>query len=74
MRHVPVFAVPLGSESRLPDVELTSFDVPAFAIAGKPLRIPFTIESSLPRDEPATLRDESLHRRSHRRSPWSSPP
>jgi uncharacterized membrane protein len=59
MRHVPVYAVPLGSESRLPDVELSSFDVPAFAIAGKPLRIPFSIESSLPRDQPATLRMES---------------
>jgi hypothetical protein len=56
MKEIPVFAVPLGSESRLPDVELSSFDVPAFAVAGKPLRIPFTIESSLPRDEPATLR------------------
>ena len=55
MRDVPVFAVPLGSETRLPDVELESFDVPAFAVAGKPLRIPFIIESSLPRDEPATL-------------------
>ncbi len=59
MRHVPVYAVPLGSESRLPGVELSSFDVPAFAVAGKPLRIPFSIESSLPRDEPATLRMES---------------
>jgi hypothetical protein len=59
MRHVPVYAVPLGSESRLPGVELTSFDVPAFAIAGKPLRIPFSIESSMPRDEPATLRMQS---------------
>ena len=59
MREVPVFAVPLGAESKLPDVELTSFDVPTFAIAGKPLRIPFTIESSLPRDEPATLEMKS---------------
>ena len=33
----------------------TSFDVPTFAVAGKPLRVPFTVESSLPRDEPATL-------------------
>ena len=40
MREVPVFAVPLGAETRLPDVELTSFDVPTFAIAGKPLRLP----------------------------------
>jgi uncharacterized membrane protein len=59
MREVPVFAVPVGSESRLPDVELASFDVPAFAVAGKPLRIPFTIESSLPRDEAATLEMKS---------------
>jgi uncharacterized membrane protein len=59
MRDVPVFAVPLGSETRLPAVELTSFDVPAFAVAGKALRIPFTIESSLPRDEPATLEMKS---------------
>ncbi|HEX4083567.1 MAG TPA: hypothetical protein VHY22_01550 [Chthoniobacteraceae bacterium] len=58
MRHVPVYAAPMGSETRLPDVALTSFDVPAFAVAGKPLRIPFSIESSLPRDEPATLRME----------------
>jgi len=54
-----VFAVPLGSESRLPDVELTSFEVPTFAIAGKPLRVPFSIESSLPRDEAATVEMKS---------------
>ena len=34
---------------------LTSFDAPTFAVAGKPLRVPFTVESSLPRDESATL-------------------
>jgi hypothetical protein len=59
MHDVPVFAVPEGSESRLPGVELSSFAVPTFAVAGKPLRIPFTIESSLPRDEPATLEMKS---------------
>ena len=59
MRKIPVFAVPLGSETRLPDVALTSFEAPTFAIAGKPLRIPFTIESSLPRDEAATLQMKS---------------
>ncbi len=47
---VPVFAFPVGSETRLPDIELLSFDVPTFAIAGKVVRVPFTIESSLPRD------------------------
>lgn len=56
MRGVPVFSVPMGSESRLPDVELVSFDVPTFAVAGKPLRIPFAIDSFLPRDEVVTLK------------------
>jgi hypothetical protein len=46
----------VGAETRLPDVAITSFEVPAFAIAGKPLRVPFTIESSLPRDEAVTVR------------------
>lgn len=55
MRNVPVFAVPIGAETRLPDVQLSSFEVPTFAIAGKPLRIPFTIHSSLPREESVEL-------------------
>ena len=59
MREVPVFAVPLGAETRLPDVELSSFEVPTFAIAGKPLRVPFTVESSLPRDETVVVEMKS---------------
>jgi hypothetical protein len=59
MREVPVFVVPLGAETRLPDVELKSFDVPTFAIAGKVLRVPYTIESSLPREEAATIEMKS---------------
>ncbi len=55
MRNIPVLAVPVGSETRQPDVELTGFDVPAFAVAGKPLRIPFTLESALPREERVRL-------------------
>ncbi len=50
MRGVPIFAVPVGSRTRLPDVELLSLDVPTFGIAGKAVRIPFSIDSSLPRD------------------------
>ena len=53
--QVPIFAVPVGSQSRLPDVELLSFDVPTFGVAGKTVRIPFTIESSLPRDHVAQV-------------------
>ena len=50
MKGVPVFAVPVGSSTRLPDVELLSLDAPTFGVGGKSVRIPFTIESSLPRD------------------------
>ena len=53
---IPVFVFPVGSDTQLPDVELLSFDVPTFAIAGKRVRIPFSIESSLPRDHQATVR------------------
>lgn len=54
-RGVPVFAVPVGSKTRLPDVELVSFDVPTFGITGKAVRIPFTIDSALPREHLAEV-------------------
>ena len=50
LKGVPVFAVPVGSPTRLPDLELLSLDAPTFGIAGKSVRIPFAIESSLPRE------------------------
>ena len=55
LQNVPVFVVPVGKSTRLPDVELCSLDAPTFAIAGKSVRIPFTIDSSLPRDHVATV-------------------
>jgi hypothetical protein len=56
--NVPVFAVPVGSATRLPDVELIDLDAPTFGVVGKSLRVPFTVESSLPREyvTTATLR------------------
>ena len=50
LKGIPVFAVPVGSSSRLPDVELLSLDSPTFGITGKSVRIPFTIESTMPRE------------------------
>ncbi len=55
MRGVPVFAVGIGSEERLPDVELISSDAPTFGITGKTLRIPFRIVSWLPNDRNITV-------------------
>jgi hypothetical protein len=54
-KQVPVFTVAAGSANRLPDVELLSVDIPTFGAAGKPVRIPFTIDSSLPRDFVTTV-------------------
>ncbi len=50
MKGVPVFAVPVGSTTRLPDVELVSLGAPTFGVAGKAVRIPFTVDSTLPRE------------------------
>lgn len=55
MRNAPVFAVPAGAETRLPDVWIVSIDAPTYGVAGKPLRIPFVIESSLPREQSIAL-------------------
>jgi hypothetical protein len=55
MRGVPVFTVPIGSPTRLPDVEVLSLDAPTFGVSGKAVRVPFTIESSLPREYLATV-------------------
>jgi hypothetical protein len=56
MANVPVFGIPVGSRQRLPDVELLSLDAPTFGIVGKNVRIPFTIDSSLPREYTATVK------------------
>src|SRR5204863_5450269 len=55
LKGVPVFSVPVGSSTRLPDVELLSLGAPTFGVAGKAVRIPFTIESSLPREYLTTV-------------------
>jgi hypothetical protein len=50
LKGVPVFSIPVGSTTRLPDIELVSLGAPTFGVAGKAVRIPFTIESTLPRE------------------------
>lgn len=54
-KGVPVFTVSVGSSTSLPDIELLSLDCPTFGVAGKTVRIPFTIESTLPREYLATV-------------------
>ena len=51
LRNVPVHTLAVGSVQRLPDLGIASFDVPAFAVVGKPLRIPFSISSTMNSDK-----------------------
>ena len=39
LAQVPVFAVPAGSPTKLPDLDLTSLDCPTMGVAGKPVRV-----------------------------------
>lgn len=55
LKGVPAYAMAVGSPVRLPDVELASLDPPTFGAAGKSVRVPFSIDSSLPRDHLATV-------------------
>ena len=48
LAQVPVYAVPTGSPTKLPDLDLASLDCPTMGVAGKPVRVPFTVVSSLP--------------------------
>ncbi|MDA1180550.1 MAG: hypothetical protein O2931_17360, partial [Planctomycetota bacterium] len=54
MKKIPVFTVASGSPTRLPDLELVSLDPPTFGVAGKAVRVPFVVESSLPREHTVT--------------------
>ncbi len=49
LRGVPLFPIPVGSESRLPDLDLLSVAAPNFGIIGENVQIPFTVRSSLDR-------------------------
>jgi hypothetical protein len=55
LKGVPVFSVPVGSTTRLPDVELVSLGAPTFGVVGKAVRIPFSIDSTLPREYLTTV-------------------
>ena len=49
-RNVPMFALPTGSDKRLPDLDVSNVTAPTYGIVGENVQIPFTITSSLERD------------------------
>jgi uncharacterized membrane protein len=60
LRGVPLFPIPVGSQTRLPDLDLLSVAAPTYGIIGENVQIPFTIRSSLDRQVRTIvrLRDE----------------
>ncbi len=55
MKDVPVFAIGVGSETALPDLEVASLDAPTFGVVNKPTRIPFSINSTIAHDTQVTV-------------------
>ena len=50
LRGTPLFAVTVGSNRRLPDLELLTVTAPTYGIVGENVQIPFRIRSSLDRE------------------------
>ena len=63
LRGIPLFPIPVGSKTRLPDLDLLSVTAPTYGIVGENVQIPFTIRSSLDRQVRTfvRLRDPSGH-------------
>ena len=49
-RSIPLFAIPVGSDKRLPDLDIANVTAPTYGIIGENVQIPFHIISSLDRD------------------------
>lgn len=61
LEGVPIFTSCVGSPTRLPDIVLEPVEPPAFAIVNRPIDIPVSIDSAMPRDVATeiVLSDES---------------
>ena len=55
LRDIPIYTVPIGSDSSLPDLEILSLSAPKYGILKETVQIPFSIKSSLGKDYSATI-------------------
>ncbi len=56
VRGIPLFAMPIGSTQRMPDIEILTVAAPSYGIVGENVQIPFTIRSSLDREVRTVIR------------------
>ena len=54
-REVPVFAVGVGSETYLPDVEMQSVLAPTYGLVNERISVMFTVQNHLPREVKTTV-------------------
>jgi hypothetical protein len=55
-RGIPLFAMPIGSTQRMPDIDILTVAAPSYGIVGENVQIPFTIRSSLDREVRTVIR------------------
>lgn len=65
LRGVPLFPIPVGSQTRLPDLDLLAVTAPSYGIIGENVQIPFTIRSSLNRQVRTIVRLRDENGREH---------
>lgn len=60
-QNIPIFTVPVGRETPLPDLALENVSAPAYGLFGEDIAIPFKVTSHLPREVKTTvsIADES---------------
>ena len=73
LRGVPIFPIPVGSATRLPDLDLLSVNAPTYGITGENVQIPFTIRSSLDHEVRTIVRIRDENGR-ERTKPITLPP
>jgi len=55
MQNLPVFAIGVGSDRHLPDIEIASVAAPSYGLVGEQVFIPFTVQSYLSREVHTTV-------------------
>ncbi len=65
LRGVPLFPIPVGSQTRLPDLDLLAVSAPTYGIIGENVQIPFAIRSSLDRQVRTIVRLRDENGREH---------
>ncbi len=65
LRGVPIFPIPIGAKTRLPDLDILSATAPSYGIVGENVQIPFAIRSSLDRQVRTIIRLRDQNGREH---------